>query len=436
MSTATASRRAATLITVALGLVAWHGDTHAAGPSWAQRLDADERELVGFAGHVPDSTKPKLTAFFPDESYAPGSTATLHIWDTAKRIRLRIFRAGTIDREILPSDVMTGSPVSSVTTLPPVHGDAVVRVPIGRWPSGLYYARLTAGDRVGYATFVLRPTQLGTHDVAIVLPTQTWQAYNFRDDDGNGTPDTWYAHGSTARLQRPFLNRGVPPHYKRYDARLLAWAYTTHHRADYLSDADLNAADGAQLRRAYRLMIFEGHHEYVTEHEYDAVQRYRDLGGNLAFLSANNFFWKITIAHGVMTRVAQWRDLGRAEASLIGVQYYENDRGGHRGAWVIRPAARHLPWLFAGTGLRAGQGFAKGGIEADDVVQASPRDIVIVASIPNLYGDGRDADMTYYRAGSGAQVFAAGAFSIADWVWSKPVRRLVDNLWSAFTTEE
>jgi hypothetical protein len=419
------------LVAAAVGLLAGAAHTHS---SWTSRLDADERGLVGFAGHIPDSTKPKLTAFFPQESYAPDSTATLHIWDRAKRLRLRIFRAGTIDREILPSDVMTGSPVSGVTTLPSVHGDTAVPVHIGSWPSGLYYARLTAGNRIGYATFVLRPAHLGTHDVAIVLPTQTWQAYNFRDDNGDGVPDTWYAHGSRARLQRPFLNRGVPPHYKHYDARFLAWAYTTHHEADYLSDAELNAADGTQLRRAYRLLIFEGHHEYVTEHEYDAVERYRDLGGNLAFLSANNFFWKITIEHGVMTRVAQWRDLGRPEASLIGVQYYENDRGGHRGAWVVRPAAKREPWLFSGTGLRAGDGLASGGIEADDVVPASPHNVQVVASISNLYGDGRDADMTYYRAGSGAQIFAAGAFSLADWVSSKPVRRLIANIWSEFTT--
>ena len=31
----------------------------------------------------------------------------------------------------------------------------------------------------------------------------------------------------------------------------------------------------------------------MTTHEYDAVKQYRDLGGNLVFLSANNFFWKI-----------------------------------------------------------------------------------------------------------------------------------------------
>ena len=55
------------------------------------------------------------------------------------------------------------------------------------------------------------------HRVAVVLPTRTWQAYNFRDADGDGIGDTWYAtrgRPGHRRLHRPFLNRGVPPHFR------------------------------------------------------------------------------------------------------------------------------------------------------------------------------------------------------------------------------
>jgi hypothetical protein len=262
-----------------------------------------------------------------------------------------------------------------------------------------------------------------------VMPTQTWQAYNFRDDNGDGVPDTWYAGGNTARLSRPFLNRGVPPHYKYYDHKFMAWVNLTRGGADYLSDADLNGTSGAKLRKAYQLLIFEGHHEYVTQHEYDAVTNYRDRGGNLIFLSANNFFWKITISNNVMTRVAKWRDLGRPEAALIGVEYYHNDMGEHRGSWVLRPTARKLPWLIGGTGLQVGMKFSSGGIEADDVTSDSPKNVRVIAAIPNLYGDGRNADMTYYDTPAGAKVFAAGAFTIAGSVWQGHVRQLMTNLW-------
>ena len=67
----------------------------------------------------------------------------------------------------------------------------------------------------------------------------------------------------------------------------------------------------------------------MTTHEYDVVQSYRDLGGNLAFLSANNFFWRVVRHGSTIEKTEQWRDIGRSEASLIGVQYRGNDRGGH-----------------------------------------------------------------------------------------------------------
>jgi hypothetical protein len=429
MATFTSLRRVALLAaaTLVLGSGAHHSRL-----DWTKNLDDDERSLVGFAGHVPDSAKPKVTAFFPKESYAVGSTAQLEITDRASDLRVQMFRAGMSNKRIAASDVLTGKPVSAVRRLGSVNGRRTVAIHLGpEWPSGVYYAQLTApGDRVGYAIFVLRPLHLGTHPVAIVMPTQTWQAYNFRDGNDDGVPDTWYAAGSTAPLSRPFLNRGVPPHYKYYDHKFMAWVNLTRGGADYLSDADLNGTRGAELRKAYQLLIFEGHHEYVTQHEYDAVTNFRDRGGNLIFLSANNFFWKITIRDDVMTRVAKWRDLGRPEAALIGVEYYHNDMGEHRGPWVVRPAATKLPWLIGGTGLEVGMEFSSGGIEADDVTSDSPKNVRVIAAIPNLYGDGRNADMTYYDTPAGAKVFAAGAFSIAGSVWQGHVRQLVNNLWN------
>jgi hypothetical protein len=420
MATFTSLRRVALLAAAALVL---GSGAHHSRPDWTKNLDDDERSLVGFAGHVPDSAKPKVTAFFPKESYAVGSTAELEITDRASDVRVQMFRAGMDPKRIAASDVLTGKPFSKVRRLGAVDGRRTVAIRLGAdWPSGVYYAQLTApGDRVGYATFVLRPRQLGEHAVAIVMPTQTWQAYNFRDGNGDGVPDTWYASGSTALLSRPFLNRGVPPHYKYYDHRFMAWVNLTRGGADYLSDADLNGANGAALRKSYQLLIFEGHHEYVTQHEYDAVTNFRDRGGNLIFLSANNFFWKITISKNVMTRVAKWRDLGRPEASLIGVAYYHNDMGEHRGPWIVRRAATRLPWLINGTGLHVGMRFSSGGIEADEVTPDSPNNVRVI---------GRSADMTYYDTPAGAKVFAAGAFSIAGSVWQGHVRELVTNLWA------
>ena len=61
-----------------------------------------------------------------------------------------------------------------------------------------------------------------------------------------------------------------------------------------------------RLTSANDLLVVEGHHEYVTAHEYDVVTDFRDRGGNLMFLSANNFFCRVDIDRDVITRVGTW----------------------------------------------------------------------------------------------------------------------------------
>ncbi len=271
------------------------------------------------------------------------------------------------------------------------------------------------------------------------MPTMTWQAYNLRDDDKDGQGDSWYAdyRHQTALLGRPFLNRGVPYNFRPYDLPFLHWLSWTKRDVDYLADADLDTIrSGRELARAYDLIVFPGHHEYVTTHEYDVIEAYRDLGGNLAYLSANNFFWRIQKRGNVMQRTKQWRDLGRPESSLIGTQYIANDSGESRGPWIIRNAdgAR---WLFAGTGLRNGDTFGSGGIEIDKTSAGSPKNVTVLAEIPNVFGPGFTGQMTYYETRAGAKVFAAGAFTIAGSVTRNPVvTKLVENLWEQLATPE
>jgi hypothetical protein len=196
-----------------------------------------------------------------------------------------------------------------------------------------------------------------------------------------------------------------------------------------LSDADLDRASGRSLARAYRLIVFPGHHEYVTGREYDAVERFRDLGGHLMFLSANNFFWQV-IKHGrIIERTRQWRDLGRPEAALIGVQYRGNDRGTHRRPWTVRDVEA-APWLFAGTGLADGMAVGSAGIEIDETAPASPRGVKVLADVRDLFGPGFTAQMTYYETPTGAEVFAAGAFTLAGSAGNPAIDRLLANLWT------
>jgi hypothetical protein len=267
-----------------------------------------------------------------------------------------------------------------------------------------------------------------------VLATHTWAAYNHWDANADGTGDTWYANQriKAVNLQRPFLNQGKPPYYRTYDRGFLRFLVQKGHKADYISDEDLDTYEsGEQLAQLYDLIVFHGHHEYQTWRSFDLVERYRDLGGNLAFLSANNFFWRVDLKDNKIWRIKKFRDYGRPEARLVGVQYRANDRGGRAQPYVVtnRDGA---PWLFAGLPFVNGEplGTARYGIEFDMVTPDSPPGTTVVAEVnPGLRDPSIRGQMAYYETAAGAKVFAAGTLGFGG--SSNPVGDVMFvNLWA------
>jgi hypothetical protein len=387
---------------------------------------------------TPTELLPAVEAAFPRESYAPGQRASLVIWNRARGVRLQIFRSGPEHIVTRSSSTMNGVPVTRIRPIADSPGRRVVPLAIGDWPSGLYFARLRAADgRVGFAPFIVRPRRLDEHRVAVVMPTLTWQAYNLRDEDGDGRGDSWYAdwRHKTVRLGRPYLSRGVPHNFRRYDLPFLNWLARSGREVDMLAQSDLESATSARVLAArYDLIVFPGHHEYVTAREYDLVEGYRDLGGNLMFLSANNFFWRVVRSGGTVTKTKLWRDLGRPEAALIGVQYRANGKAPRR-PWIVRRSSAGS-WIFAGTGLREGSRLALGGVEIDQLARSSPRSVEVLAEIPNVFGRGMTAQMSYYETDEGARVFAAGAFYFTRLIHLDPVvSRVVSNLWARLSED-
>jgi hypothetical protein len=372
-----------------------------------------------------------VPAAFALRSYAPGEQARLTVWKAPDGLSIQLFRAGPEKTRSLHDDVMRGVPVTKRTSAHVVEGAVDVRAPTG--PSGLYFAKLTApnGD-VGYAPFVLRPRVPGVVRVLVVLPTNTWEAYNLRDVDGNGVGDTWYADSSipSVDITRPFLDNGVPPHFREYDQGFLRWIAETHRRPEFISDDDLERMSGTRLAKLYDLIVFSGHEEYVTPHVYRAISRFRNLGGNLAFLSANNFFYVVHRRGRRIFRTGRYRDIGMDSARITGARYV----GWFEGKYPTRPytavGTKLAPWLFAGTGLHDGSTFGNYGIEIDARGLGSPRGTLVLARIPDEFGPGRPAEMTYYETKRGAKVFDAGAINFGGTAEWPVVSRMLDNLWA------
>jgi hypothetical protein len=368
-----------------------------------------------------------IVAAFSQRSYAPGQGARLQLNASVGQLTGQFFRAGPERKRSARDDVLGGVPAGPARRLTEAKTQWLTAP---RGPSGLYFLQLTApGGRLGYAPFVLRPRHPGTARVLVVLPTNTWQAYNFR---GCGT---WYPpcnpHNGVD-LTRPFLNRGVPPHFRGYDRGFIRWLAHTGKHPDFLADDDLERLSGGELTREYDLVVFSGHDEYETRHVWTAIEQYRDHGGNLAFLSANDFFYRVARNGHRLTRTGHWYDFGRSDASLIGagyVGYFNKDNSHYRNRPYTVTGAALAPWLFRGTGLGNGGTFGNYGIEINQRTSESPPGTQVLARIPNQFGPGQSAEMTYYTTARGAKVFSAGVINFGGSAEQPLVSRLLANLW-------
>ena len=227
------------------------------------------------------------------------------------------------------------------------------------------------------------------------------------DRDGDGWGDTWYAGGNPpVELDRPYRDRGVPPRFKAYDRAILRWLLRTGKPPDMVADDDLEAfGSGDELRALYDLVVFPGHSEYMTGHAYDVVERFRDLGGRLIFLSANNFFWRVDKQGNEDAPGQLWRTEGRPEARLIGAQYRANDDGtrqgavhrrrGRGGAVAVRQDGPRRP------ARRSARRSAATGSRSTRATPDSPPGTVVLARVTDLFGPGLSGEMTYYETPAG-----------------------------------
>jgi hypothetical protein len=367
-----------------------------------------------------------VDASFDRSSYAPGDTAQLTIASDSVGLTLRMV-------DVAGSDMQpTVNSLDGPDLIEPQHyaweanrdNEVTLPVAIGDWKPGVYFAviRTDAGN-VGYAPLIVKAAQ-PTNRVAVIVPDQTWYAYDFYDGDHDGFPDSWYYPGGpdVVQLTRPFDHSGVPWLFGREAWPFLRWLRLHNVQADFLAEADAQAL-GAALVDDYDLIAVPTHLEYVTEAEYDALAHYRDAGGDLIFLASNDLYWKVDVGGGAMHRNARWRDLGRPEAALVGAQY-AGSKTGDAAPYIVGDSAVSA-WAFEGTGLATSDLFSYAGTEFDVRTAASPPDTQVLATVRTPTHRG---EMTYYELGN-AKVFAPGTF-FSGRLLQAAESRLLENVWN------
>ncbi|GAA1924785.1 hypothetical protein GCM10009716_36320 [Streptomyces sodiiphilus] len=401
-----------------------------------------------------DDVRCQIKGFAPDHAVAPGEPIDFRVTvDPPQPFTIDIYRIGHYGGD--GATLLTRSPelMGSRQPAPLVAGRTVCchhwwlswRLPVPpAWQPGAHVAVLTTADGRyrSHVPFTVRDNRRA--DLLLLLPDITWQAYNLFPEDGRTGASLYHAWDSEGRLlgeedaaltvcfDRPYAGAGLPLHVGHaYD--FIRWAERYGYDLSYATTRDLHAGRVDPSR--YRGLVFPGHDEYWSAPMRATVERARDDGTSLVFLSANTMFWQVELAplpsgdpDRLLTcrkrhspgRSALWRERGAPEQTVLGIQY-----GGRVPVPHPLVARNTGHWLWESTGVTEGEELPR--LVAGEADRYYPRvplpaydSRILLAHSPYRDDTGtlRHQETSLYRAPSGAWVFASGTFA-----WSPALDR-------------
>jgi N,N-dimethylformamidase len=255
--------------------------------------------------------------------------------------------------------------------------------------SGVYAARLRAGDSEDHIPFAVRPKKGSpTARIVFLMPTNSYLAYaneqlklSYRlapnqTTRGAATPEDQYTEANglvslydhhrdgsgvcySSRLRpivslRPkYITRILGcPHQLPADLHLIDWLEAKGYPYDVITDEDLHC-EGLDLLAPYKSVLTGSHPEYWTEPALTALETYTHNGGRLMYLGGNGFYWVTSLdpTRPHVIEVRRWGGI-RAWEAAPGERYHSTT-GELGGLWRFRGRA---PQRLAGVGFTA-QGF-------------------------------------------------------------------------------
>jgi N,N-dimethylformamidase beta subunit-like, C-terminal/Concanavalin A-like lectin/glucanases superfamily len=234
--------------------------------------------------------------------------------------------------------------------------------------SGIYAARLRAGDAEDHIPFFVRP-QRGTVGarIAYLIPSFTYLAYaNLH----TGIPGllSLYDHHSDgsgvcyASRLRPLVNNIRPkaftwfsttgqvyPRHLCADLYFIDWMEAKGYQYDIITDEDLHH-EGIQLLASYRVVVTGSHPEYYSERMLDGLTGYLANGGRLMYLGGNGFYW-VTSMDPEQPHLIEIRRWGGTETwKAAPGEYHHSTTGELGGLWRHRGRP---PQQLVGVGFTA-----------------------------------------------------------------------------------
>jgi N,N-dimethylformamidase len=254
-----------------------------------------------------------------------------------------------------------------------------------RLKSGIYAARLKAGDRSDWIPFFVRPPRgTASAPIAFLVPTYSYLAYGGFRLAVPGILSLYDLHsdksgvGYTTR-RKPILE--MRPHWTRdrhfaADLDFVHWLEAKGFQYDIITDEDLDQEGEALLAR-YRTVVSGSHPEYWTGAMLDGLERYLATGGRFMYLGGNGFYW--VISHDrERPDVLELRRWGGTNAwHAAPGEYHHSTTGEQGGLWRFRGRP---PQQLVGIGFAA-QGWPTGSFYKRQPGSLDPRAAFIFEGI-------------------------------------------------------
>ncbi|WP_435010490.1 N,N-dimethylformamidase beta subunit family domain-containing protein [Tundrisphaera lichenicola] len=342
---------------------------------------------------------PWIEGYCSKQSVRAGESLDIMIsTDPARRFQIEIFRMGyyggkgaRLVATLGPFDGQAQpTPAPGLKDLHECHWKATTSLIIpDDWPSGVYLGRLTTLPTPdegpywqSYVVFIVRDERPA--DILFQCSDNTWQAYN-------RWPSHYSVYSHPKGTQGPWADVSFDRPYGReaqFDSvvndpltfgsgeflplefPLAYWLEREGYDVTYCTNSDMLTPDRGLRCKAF---VSVGHDEYLDIRQFRSVERMRDEGVSLLFLSGNSVCWVTPFqpssdgrSNRIMFRGGPYgadRDYanrrerehgpfpehGPDEGFLMGVRNVEPVNGG--GDWIV---VKPDHWIFEGTGVKAG----------------------------------------------------------------------------------
>jgi hypothetical protein len=434
-----------------------------------QRPGSDRWRLPWPGFQIADDIGLQIKGFAAHVTVHPGGELGLKVTTTpAQKFDVDVFRLGyygglgaRLVKHIGGVDGITQPPCTADPTTRMLACDwrTVVELDVPEhWLSGAYVAVVTSASHF-QSLMPFWVVDDRHSDLLFISSINTYEAYNdFPYDppasDPMGLPQTGrslYPFSSADNIpavkvtfDRPFSAQyGNPGDGGVFDfePELISFIEQSGYDVSYAPDPAID--EGPWRLLLHKAVVIGGHSEYWTRTAYDAALAARAVGVGLAFISANEIYWQVRYEHnqhGVPRRVVvgykdfapdpiadpslrtiRWRDLGRPEQKLVGLQYPTDGNQNWGGQPWVAQNVDH--WAYAGTGFVAGVPLPVEavGYEIDNydasVGQPEGTEYTLLAASPfvNFAGINYVHNSSIYRGRGGNWVWATGSM---DWAWT------------------